>query len=289
MSAQTLTIGAPANRITEFLSDDTLRSAAPTIFAERPHSSRSDRYQFIPTAKIVEGLRKEGFLPTQVQVTRTKGGHVGYEKHLIRFRPVGELAVDGLFPEVVLVNSHDGSTAYQLLAGLFRLVCLNGLVRSTGIEDQVHVKHAGNNIVDDVIEGSYRILDHAKLGVEKAETWGKLQLTDQESTALAVAAHHVRFADSDGYVHTAIRPEQLLHPRRSEDNKNDLWTTFNRLQENSIKGGQIAPGARRRVRARGVTSIDGSLKLNQALWKLSQALADHKINGTPLVLDETAV
>ena len=45
------------------LSDDQIRRVAPSIFADAPHESRSERYSYIPTAAVLTELRKEGFLP----------------------------------------------------------------------------------------------------------------------------------------------------------------------------------------------------------------------------------
>lgn len=267
--------------VANFLSNDQLARVAPSVFAESAHESRSSRYSYIPTSKVVDGLRSEGFAPVRVQVSRVRDdGRKGFEKHMIRFRHVDSLvkSVGDVFPEIVLVNSHDGSTSYKLSAGLFRLVCSNGLVVSQGDIDEVRVKHSGKSIVDDVIEGSYRVLHQSQIGVETASRWSQLQLTDGEANALALGAHHLRFADAAGEIDTPIQPAQLLAPRRSDDRKNDLWTTFNRVQENVIRGGLHAyardnSGRRRRVSTREVKGIDGNINLNKAMWKLAEHLA----------------
>jgi len=48
------------------LSEDQMRAAAPSIFAEGKHASRSERYTYIPTIDVLRGLRKEGFEPFMV-------------------------------------------------------------------------------------------------------------------------------------------------------------------------------------------------------------------------------
>ena len=66
---------------------------------------------------------------------------------------------------------------------------------------------------------------------------------------------------------------QLLRARRSEDRSSDLWTTFNRVQENTIKGGLSGRNKQgRRTTTRAVNGIDQDVKLNRALWVLAQAL-----------------
>lgn len=272
--------GTLANRPNTFLTDDELRIKAPSIFAEAKHSSRSERYSYIPTSVVVDGLRKEGFAPVKVMVSRVRDGDkLGFEKHLIRFRPLDSISKVGeVHPEVILINSHDGSTSYKLSAGLFRLVCSNGLVIPQGEVDEVRIKHTGRNIVLEVVEASYKILGQSVTGIETASRWGQLQLTDGEQMALAVGAHHVRFADAHGVIETPIKPEQLLRSRRSYDSKNDLWSTFNRIQENVIKGGlrDIAVNADGRRRTREVKGIDGYVNLNKAIWKMAEHLAGLK-------------
>jgi len=263
------------------LDNDRLHAIAPSVFAENPHESRSSRYAFIPTIRVVDGLRGAGFQPVWAAQSkcRTDLTRQDFTKHMIRFRHVDALDMaSGTFPEVVMVNSHDGTSTYQFLAGLFRMVCGNGLI--CGDFEALKIQHTGR-IVKEAIAGSYGVLEQSRRSLGVAQDWQQLQLTSGEQSALAVAAHHVRFADSQGNVDTPIQPAQLLRARRVDDMKNDLWTTFNRIQENTIRGGlrgvgQDSQGRRRRVSTREVRGIDGNLNLNKALWKLAEALAASK-------------
>ncbi len=267
------------------LSNDQLAKIAPSIFAEAPHASRSARYAHIPTVRILDALRDHGFAPMMALQSRVRDNSTGrqdYTKHMIRFRhqDASTLSVGDTFPEVVLVNSHDGTSAYQLNAGLFRLVCGNGMVVSAGDLGAIRVQHTGN-VVAQVIEASFRVLDDSTKALTHVRNWSQLQLNSVEQNALAVAAHHLRFADSAGHVDTPIQPAQLLHARRSADHGDDLWRTFNRVQENVVWGGlqaqaQLPAGGTRRVSTREVKGIDGNLNLNKALWKLAEALAAGK-------------
>jgi len=64
---------------------------------------------------------------------------------------------------------------------------------------------------------------------------------------------------------------QLLTPRRHEDSRDDLWTVFNRLQENLSKGGlDVRTATGKRTRSRSVKGIDGDVKLNRALWVMAE-------------------
>ena len=54
------------------LAEDQMRSAAPSIFAEGKHASRSERYTYIPTIDVLRGLRKEGFEPFMVAQSKSR-------------------------------------------------------------------------------------------------------------------------------------------------------------------------------------------------------------------------
>jgi len=69
------------------LTDDDLFRMAPSIFAEAPHESRSDRYAMIPTSAVIAGLRQEGFTPYHAAQGKSRiEGKADFTKHLIRFR-----------------------------------------------------------------------------------------------------------------------------------------------------------------------------------------------------------
>jgi len=99
-----------------------MRPAAPSIFAEGKHASRSERYTYIPTIDVLRGLRKEGFEPFMVaQGASRVEGKAEFTKHMIRMRHAGQVQTRPEANEIILINSHDGASSYQMLAGMFRL------------------------------------------------------------------------------------------------------------------------------------------------------------------------
>lgn len=268
------------------LSDDELRRVAPSIFANDRHESRSERYTYIPTSEIVAGMRDNGFLPVFAKQGRSRvEGKSDFTKHLVRFRPDGERAVTrrigGIYPEVVVVNSHDGTSAYQVMAGLLRLICLNGMVVSDRDMTSIKIPHKGD-VIDKVIEGSFTVIEESRKAVGFADEWSGITLNTEEQLVMAEAAHTIRFADSEGHVSTPIKPEQLLQVRRREDSGSDLWRVQSRLQENMIRGGLSALGRdqnnkSRRITTREVRNIDADVRINRALWQLTERMAELKV------------
>jgi hypothetical protein len=262
------------------LTDDQLRLTVPSLFAEAAHESRSEKYAYIPTLFVLDGLRKEGFQVVAARQTRVKDqGRREYCKHMLRLRhaDLGDLKVDDTFPEVVLINSHDGSSGYQLMAGMFRLVCLNGMVVSDGRSETVKVPHKGD-VRSKVIEGSYKVLESSANALQAAAEWQGITLNRDEMQAYAEAAHILRFGDSEGNVSTPIPAKEMLRARRAADDKPDLWRTFNRVQENGIKGGlsAINPETHRRSTSKEIKGIDGDVKFNKALDHLTAFFAQAK-------------
>ena len=258
----------------DFLSLDDMRRAAPAIFAESAHESRSSRYGFIPTERMISGLMAEGFQPVSVQQanSRTEGKELA-GKHLIRFRHAGTHQVNDVFPEVVLLNSHDGSSSYQLMSGMFRLVCLNGLITCAGEQDSIKILHKANAL-DQVIEGSYSIIEKAPAILDAMQEMQSVDLNREERTIFNRAALALRYENEEA---SPINPSDLERVRRTEDVGPDLWRTFNRTQENIIQGGlngfrTDANGRRKQTRTREIKGIDQTVSLNRGLWILAEEM-----------------
>jgi hypothetical protein len=264
------------------LSNEELHRLAPSVFARSKHDSRSDRFQPIPTIDIVESLRKEGFMPVSARQSRTRDeSRVDFTKHSIRFRPINnqKLAVGDTFFEIVLTNGNDGTSAYNLEPGLFRVRCLNGLISKIEMLDAIKVRHGGReaDVHHKVIEGTFTVLDSAEKVLAAPQDWSQMILDRQEARALAAAAKELRFDETSAFGQS-VNPEVFLDVRRFEDRSTDLWTTFNVVQENVIKGGlhtviEDANGRVKQATSREVKGIDQDAKLNRALWVLGQEMA----------------
>ncbi len=260
------------------LAEDAMRLAAPSIFAEGKHASRSERYTYIPTIEVLRGLRKEGFEPFMVAQGQSRvEGKSEFTKHMIRMRHAGQVQTRPEANEIILINSHDGASSYQMLAGIFRFICCNGLVVGDVVDD-IRIPHKGN-IQGEVIEGAFRVLDEFQAVEEHTEAMKALQLQEPEQMAFANAALALRFGErAEGQPPAPVTAEQLIEARRPEDLGRSLWTTFQRVQENVIRGGQPGRSARgRRLQTRPVGSIDRGVSLNRALWMLAEEM--RKLKG----------
>ncbi len=225
------------------LSDDQIRTVVPSIFADAPHESRSERYSYIPTAAVLTELRKEGFQPFMVCQTRVRDeGKREHTKHMLRLRHANQINAREA-NEIILLNSHDGTSSYQLLAGMFRFVCKNGLVCGDTVAD-VRVPHKGD-VAGHVIEGAYQVLDGFERAQASRESMEAITLDAGESEVFARAALALKY--DDPAKPAPVTESQILMPRRFDDRRPDLWSVFNRTQENLTKGGLQGRAANGRV------------------------------------------
>jgi hypothetical protein len=255
------------------LDDDQLRRSVPSVFATSPWGAMSGRYRMVPTIDVVGTLRDKGFLPVRAEQSRTRvPGKGEFTCHMLRFRHADyltPLAVGAEIPELVLVNSHDGTSAYKFLAGIFRLVCSNGMIVQSSDHGSISVRHSGgSDFRDRVIDATFRIMDDAPRTLARIDAWKAIELTSPQREAFAAAALELKDT-------RAVTPAQLLAPRRAEDRKTDLWTTASVVQEHLLRGGDRGRAATgRRTTTRPVKGVGEDLRLNRALWMLTEKLAE---------------
>ncbi|MDK9354859.1 DUF932 domain-containing protein [Lelliottia sp. V106_10] len=249
------------------LTHEELQHCVPSVFSADRHESRSEKYAYIPTITLLENLQREGFQPFFACQSRVRDPERReHTKHMLRLRRAGQITGVQV-PEIILLNSHDGSSSYQMLPGYFRSVCTNSLVCGESF-GEIRVPHRGN-VVEKVIEGAYEVLGVFDRVEEKRDAMQSLLLPPPAQQAFAKAALTYRFGEE----HQPVTEAQILAPRRWQDESGDLWTVFNRLQESLIKGGLSGRNARgKRSHTRAVKGIDGDLKLNRALWVMAEEL-----------------
>jgi len=274
------TNGATSISSREPISPEQLRRLAPSVFAESRHSSRSERYAYIPTSAVLERLDRAGFKPFSVMQGGSRDEEKrGFTKHLLRLRHIAApLTVGQSHPEIVLINSHDGTSAYRLMAGLFRLVCGNGMVVAQSLIEDVRIPHKGD-VAGAVLDGCIEIMDRLPTVTASVSAMERLTLTSGEQLAFANAALVARYGDDE----PPIKADRLLTTRRAADAAPTLWNTLNTVQENTIRGGlgyvQHDANGRRAAfrRTREIRGIDQNTHVNRALWALAEEM--RKLKG----------
>lgn len=239
------------------------------IEATHPAGYCSSRYGFISTRKIIDSFDQLGFHPRQVSIGRARTSrNIGFQKHLIRFQHTDlRMKVGGdSVPEIILINSHDGTTTARLALGLFRFACSNGLI--VGKMFQEYRIHHRLSSIESFVEAAACIVDQVPVLQSRIKRYQERILTDAEIGNYASQALQLRFnkPDDDATIDDQYAWQNRLNNvgfiRRYDDSGSNLWNVFNRIQEN-----MMIP--RRGSGMRRVTAPQSEMKLNQQLWNLA--------------------
>lgn len=252
--------------------EELIRQYAPAAFATQPESGRvSDRYSFLPTTDILEILQDEGWTAWKAQQVNPRSWSKDHAKHIIRFRhedmTTQNFGVGDSFPEILLINAHNGLGGYQLRAGVFRLICSNGMVISENDFGTIQLRHIGFD-PSQVVDASRQVIMNASNITSKIETWSGTTMSERSKDDFFADAARLRWHNPDDSI-----IQSVATARRGEDTGNDLWSVFNVAQENVIRGGFVN-GRSGRV-AREITNIKKNVDLNSQLWDLASAYANN--------------
>lgn len=249
------------------LTNQEIAARCPQVFETSYSARRTQKYGQLTTASVIDALRTEGYEVTNAFAQLSKAGKrpTIHHKHCVRLSHrdfLDTLSPEETRPEIVIVNSHDGSSSFRIMAGIFRLVCSNGLIVADDMTANQRVCHWKGNSLEDVITASLAVAEQAKESYELIEQMKSVNLSEKQQKDYAQKAAEIRLGfNKNSKVNSA---ENLLIPHRHEDNLTpSVWNTYNVVQENCIKGGQLV-GSRI---LRPLTNISQNVIVNKALWQ----------------------
>ena len=262
-----------------FMSIEDVKRACPAAFKDSPTNPKvSDKYVQANTATVISDLEKLGWYPVQAKQCRMKKNSSGIRSfHLIAFQNPdiyiekpdknGGSTIDA-YPRIILTNSHDGFNSFKFMAGLFRLVCSNGLVVGSDEFVDLAIRHINYNFdtLRDVVKTA---IDNIPNIVCKMNEMKKTILSEDEKKEIATSVVKIRknIPEDEKFSIDEDTIREILMPQRKEDKGDDLWSVFNVCQEKMIKGGYSAIGSNNKARKqRGITSIKRDVDCNQKLW-----------------------
>lgn len=260
---------------TRTLSTDDLRHAAPSIFATTPWEGMSNNYRFIPTGDVLDRMADQGFRVTKAVQSRSRiPGKAPFTRHLLRLRHVDFLdTTEAEVPEVVLINSHDRSSAYKLFTGIMRFVCENGMIVQSSDFGSFSIRHSGSrDLYQQIMEATDRIMEGVPTIMGRIADWKQVILPRIDQLELARQAMELK-------PNAAVPFHSLLTSRRVEDDtdaygKRDLWKTANVLQESLMRGGIQGRNVRgRQIRTRPVKAVEADVRINRKLWELAEGFS----------------
>ena len=264
------------------LEDNEIKYLAPVAFKsemttqEVANLGLSDHYSFVPTMNVVRDLQTMGWDCVDAkQVKARKKSTNGYQKHMLTFEHP-KYKVEGVeeYPQLLLTNSHDGGNAFQLSAGIFRLVCSNGLVIKTEDYGTQRLIHKGYSFeaVQEMVEGFIATIDETMTRITAMK---RTQLDKDQMTEFAKQAALLRFTSksyNEENIDKVVYIDELLDATRKEDNGNAVWEVFNRVQERLVGGNYHYKGTKDKPRkARPIKNFQQSFEVNKKLSELAFA------------------
>ena len=209
------------------------------------------------------------------QVNARKKSTQGYQKHMMTFEHQ-KYKVEGVkeYPQLLLTNSHDGGNAFQLSAGIFRLICSNGLVIKTEDYGSQRLIHKGYSFeaVQEMVEGFVATIDETMTRITAMK---QKELNQEEMVEFAKQAALLRFTSksyNEDNIDKVVYIDELLEATRAEDSGKRLWEVFNRVQERLVGGNYHYKGTKDKPRkARPIKNFKQNFEVNQKLSELAFA------------------
>jgi hypothetical protein len=256
-----------------------LSSAPVTTTTKR--SGLSDRYSLIPTTEISDTLGDAGWEFVSGSARRTRNATRALTAaHVLRFTNRNVSMVNGNRIECVILNSHDGTTAFEMSFGVFRIACANGLIVRTASLGGFRLTHSSLKLIN-VYYAARTMTERAPEVADTIRRWQEINLDGEQQLALARRAVTARWDNA-----ACVDMDAMLRPQRSEDTGSDLWTSFNRVQERVIRGGMDVTlrkpvthedGTEGHILStRRATAIRGAVKqvrLNEELFRIGEEFA----------------
>jgi len=264
------------------LTDSDIETICPVAFKqtlskqEKVNLGLSKHYSFVPTSKVINDLRTLGWNPVDaVQVKARKQSTNGYQKHMVTFEN-DSYKTEGAteYPQLLLTNSHDGGNAFTLSAGIFRLVCENGLVIKSEDYGTSRLVHKGYSFdsIQKLVNDFVATIDET---LTRITAMKEVELTKNQQIEFAKAAALLRFTEkayNEENISKVVDLDDLLSYERKEDKGDGLWEVYNRVQESIVQGKFHYKGGNKKSRkARPIKNFKQSIDVNKKLSELAFA------------------
>ena len=259
----------------KFLTLEELKETTPSIFTKKGSSNTSKKYTHIPTDRVIKDLELLGWGVVDAKQVKARKGE-GYQKHLVVFRNP-DVVINGkdgdtVYPQILLTNSHDAKNSFQFQAGLFRMICENGLVIADKQFEDYKIRHMGYDF--ETLQGVIKdMIANLDLTVESMNKMKATELTEEQTLDFAKQLLETRVAGSKNkFGDEAIA--DILTPQRKQDKGNGLWEVFNRVQENIVEGNfqYLTPGGKLR-QARPIKNFRQDMNINAKMYEQALTFA----------------
>lgn len=266
------------------LSREEITSKAPAAYTTQPHPKVSDKYSFLPTHQLIDDMEKLGWLVSDAKMAITKDKvQKKYGKHIVQFFNPNIFIKDSegnveAYPQVVVVNNHRGYGKLRFELGVFRMVCSNGLIVKDKDMGSFVLRHIGYSF-EELRELVNKAVDALPSVVSKINSFTERIMTREEQKDFARKALAIRFDEEKIEQVTDEQLRLMLEPQRTEDQGDDLYKVFNRIQEAVIRGGFNIPGktSKGTKKVRKINNMLKDLDINGELWVLADEYVESEL------------
>jgi hypothetical protein len=257
---------------TLFTNSDAMHKYAPSLFATHAHPKMSEKYAFTNTYDIILHIHNRGFRVVSVQ-----GGLGAYKKVMVRMRSTHyDIRANESAPEIVVIDSHDGSSSLKMCLGFIRFVCMNGMIAGDMFYNKTFLHRTPDLMARVMLE--LRDID-APMNelIQRITAMRRYQTTFGDRIVLADRIVRERWGEERDAGFIAEMRSRMLKPRRSEDHGEDLYTVMNVLQENCLRGGMTYMSNNNRLASvKPISDVRRNMNINQSLWDCGEQLLAKK-------------
>ena len=246
----------------------------PAVGNTEIHSSCSEKYALVNTARVVERITSEGWQIIGGKQARTlKPENRQFARHSVLLAKGQEIEALGGRSYVQLMNAHAGRGSAKFRAGIFKFACANECLSGAFLDIKIESRHIGN-AEDRMVEAFYQIAQQMPALTQRVVEWTKYDISYAQAVQLAEAGLTARFGEDRAK--WAIDADTVVrNVRRTEDATTDLWSVYNRVQENILRPftkGRLNEETGRRMAFRKVSALDSVAQINTALWNTADKL-----------------
>ncbi len=245
---------------------------ASSYYAEEPlRPGVSDRYTMIQTKEIGTAIEPMGWFPSSYNETRSRGIRQGKGRHMVRYHNDQFPVSDGMRPELLIANAHDGGGRLIVAAGPRVTVCWNGCIWPGEGGLGFKLFHRGLTI-DAVINTILKVMTNIPWIVTAHNELSGIHLDDAQSLEYANRTIDLRW-DRNAF---KVNPADLISNPLAGQNSNSLWDRYQTIQRHQLQGGDIhvqnvVKNKSRKVQ--GVRRIAEDLRINSGLWEITKSFA----------------
>ena len=264
------------------LTTERIQQLSPAVFATTKHDRLTDRYVALHTSDLIPVMQDYGYAPVQAAQKRSRKVSAEHSAHMIAFaRTIDtDFAQGDVRPEIILYNSHDGSSSVKLFAGAFRFICSNGIVAGDGFQNRMYHNTSALSGFEDMLRNTVANLPAM---MERINLLKSVQLSSASAYEMAKRSVATRWDMYDTQEKGVYAIEKtitdVLAINRNEDDHMDAFTVFNRIQESVIRGKAFVKSLTEATpygsirKARPINSVKENIRINGELWNIAEEMA----------------